>query len=140
MVWCPTAEAFCMADELIETAGRAMDLRPLLRNLRGSIQSVRQRQQVLRSVDAVQVRTCWKIGRHVVEFEQSGTDRAHYGKQLLPALAYTLTAEFGKVFDVRNLRHMRGFYLAFPIRDALRRELSWTHYRTLMRVDDPQAR
>jgi predicted nuclease of restriction endonuclease-like (RecB) superfamily len=51
-----------------------------------------------------------------------------------------LTAEFGKGFDTTNLRHMRGFFLAFPIRDALRRELSWTHYRTLLRVDNDQAR
>jgi predicted nuclease of restriction endonuclease-like (RecB) superfamily len=88
----------------------------------------------------IQVQTCWEIGRHIVEFEQGGSDRAQYGKQLLPALAATLTEEFGKGFDVTNLRHMRGFYLAFPIRDALRRELSWTHYRTLLRADDAKAR
>jgi hypothetical protein len=51
-----------------------------------------------------------------------------------------LGVEFGKGFDATNLRHMRSFYQAFPIRDALRRELSWTHYRTLFRVDDPAAR
>jgi predicted nuclease of restriction endonuclease-like (RecB) superfamily len=88
----------------------------------------------------IQVQTCWEIGRHIVEFEQGGSDRAQYGKQLLPALAATLTEEFGKGFDVTNLRHMRGFYMAFPIRDALRRELSWTHYRTLLRADDAKAR
>jgi predicted nuclease of restriction endonuclease-like (RecB) superfamily len=47
---------------------------------------------------------------------------------------------FGRGFDATNLRHMRGFYLAFPIRDAVRRELSWTHYRLLLRVDSPEAR
>ena len=127
-----------MADELIETAGRSMDLRPLLANLRGLIQDARK--QILRSADVIQVQTCWEIGRHIVEFEQGGSDRAQYGKQLLPALAATLTEEFGKGFDVTNLRHMRGFYIAFPIRDALRRELSWTHYRTLLRADDAKAR
>jgi len=52
----------------------------------------------------------------------------------------SLTAEFGKGFDATNLRHMRGFYLAFPKRDAVRRELSWTHYRTLLRVENEPAR
>lgn len=51
-----------------------------------------------------------------------------------------MTREFGKGFDPTNLRHMRGFYLAFPIRDAVRRELSWTHYRVLLRVDSDTAR
>jgi predicted nuclease of restriction endonuclease-like (RecB) superfamily len=115
-----------------------MDIRPLLANLRGLIQDARK--QILRSADVIQVQTCWEIGRHIVEFEQGGSDRAQYGKQLLPALAATLTEEFGKGFDVTNLRHMRGFYMAFPIRDALRRELSWTHYRTLLRADDAKAR
>jgi len=127
-----------MADELTETTGRSMDIRPLLANLRGLIQDARK--QILRSADVIQVQTCWEIGRHIVEFEQGGSDRAQYGKQLLPALAATLTEEFGKGFDVTNLRHMRGFYMAFPIRDALRRELSWTHYRTLLRADDAKAR
>ena len=96
-------------------------LRPLLRSLRELIEQARQ--QVLRAVDTVQVQTCWEIGRHIVEFEQGGAERAAYGKRLLPALAEVLTAEFGKGFDATNLRHMRGFFLAFPIRDALRREL-----------------
>jgi predicted nuclease of restriction endonuclease-like (RecB) superfamily len=110
----------------------------LLRNLHGLIQEARQ--QVLRSVDAVQVRTCWEIGRHIVEFEQGGTGRAEYGKRLLEVLAHDLTAEFGKGFDASNLRYMRLFYQAFPIRDALRHELSWTHYRLLLRVESEQAR
>jgi len=45
--------------------------------------------------------------------------------------------EFGKGFDRSNLRNMRAFFLSYPIRDALRRELSWTHYRLLLRVDKP---
>ncbi|CUI03820.1 DUF1016 N-terminal domain-containing protein [Massilia antarctica] len=98
------------------------------------------RQSALRAVDTIQVQTCWEVGRHIVEFEQGGAARAVYGKRLLPELAKALTAEFGKGFDVSNLRHMRGFYQAFPIRDAVRRELSWTHYRTLLRVDSDTAR
>lgn len=98
------------------------------------------RRQIVRAVDVMQVRTCWGVGRHIVEFEQQGAARAEYGAKLLPRLADALAAEFGKGFDERNLRHMRQFYEAYPIWDAVRSELSWTHYRTLTRVEDPLAR
>lgn len=110
----------------------------LLRELREFI--TESRRQVLRAVDVVQVRTCWGVGRHIVEFEQRGAARAAYGAKLLPRLAVKLTEEFGRGFDASNLRYMRLFYLAFPICDALRHELSWTHYRTLLRVEDAAAR
>lgn len=110
----------------------------LLDALRELIQQGRQ--QALRAVDMVQVQTCWEIGRHIVEFEQGGEARAAYGKKLLTRLAEALTREFGKGFDASNLRYMRLFYQAFPIRDALRHELSWTHYRLLLRVDNERAR
>ena len=110
----------------------------LLDALRGLIRDGRHR--ALRAVDMVQVQTCWEIGRHIVEFEQGGQARAAYGKGLLPALAESLKAEFGKGFDVSNLRYMRLFYNAFPKRDAMRHELSWTHYRALLRVDNDTAR
>ena len=95
---------------------------------------------MLRSVDVVQVRTCWGVGRHIVEFEQGGAVRAEYGAKLPPQLAEKLTEEFGRGFDASNLRYMRLFYHAFPNCDALRHELSWTHYRTLLRVEDEAAR
>lgn len=101
---------------------------------------IQSRQRVLRAVDTVQVQTCWEVGRHIVEFEQGGENRATYGQRLISGLAETLTLEFGKGFDTSNLRYMRLFYQAFPKRDALRHELSWTHYRTLLRVDSPAAR
>jgi predicted nuclease of restriction endonuclease-like (RecB) superfamily len=110
----------------------------LLSALRELIQQGRQR--ALRAVDMVQVQTCWEIGRHVVEFEQGGETRAAYGKKLLPRLAESLTLEFGKGFDVSNLRYMRLFFQAFPMCDALRHTLSWTHYRLLLRVNSSQAR
>ena len=111
---------------------------PLLGALRQLISD--SRQQVLRAVDEVQVQTCWQVGRHIVEFEQGGAQRAAYGQRLLVQLGQALAAEFGPGFDATNLRHMRRFYLGFPIRDALRRELSWTHYRLLLRVDAAEAR
>jgi predicted nuclease of restriction endonuclease-like (RecB) superfamily len=119
-----------------ELAGSS--LQTLLGSLGGLIREARK--QALRAVDAIQVQTCWQIGRHIVEFEQGGEARAAYGKRLLPELAKSLTIEFGKGFDATNLRHMRGFFMAFPKCDALRRELSWTHYRTLLRVESEAAR
>ncbi len=115
---------------------------PQLQTLLGSLgELIREaRQRALRAVDVIQVQTCWQMGRHIVEFEQGGAARATYGQRLLPELAEALTVEFGKGFDERNLRHMRGFYQAFPIWDAVRTELSWTHYRTLLRIDSDSAR
>lgn len=120
----------------LQPAGRRFGV--LLRDLRELIAG--SRRQVLRAVDVVQVRTCWGVGRHIVEFEQRGATRAGYGSRLLARLAEALAADFGRGFDERNLRHMRAFYLAFPIWDAVRTELTWTHYRTLLRVEDAAAR
>ena len=114
------------------------DLPSLIGQLRALIASARQ--QALRAVDVIQVRTCWEIGRHIVEFEQQGQGRAAYGARLIPNLAETLTAEFGRGFDASNLRYMRLFYQAFPKCDALRHELSWTHYRALLRVESEAGR
>lgn len=114
------------------------ELAPLIGQLRRLIANARE--QALRAVDVIQVQTCWQVGRHIVEFEQGGQQRAGYGKRLLPLLAEQLTQEFGKGFDTSNLRYMRLFYQAFPKCDALRHELSWTHYRLLTRLEDAAAR
>ena len=66
-------------------------------------------------------------------------DRAEYGKKLLEYLSEQLIAEFGKGFDKSNFRKMRQFYCTFPIRDTLCPELSWSHYRVLIRINDEQA-
>ena len=110
----------------------------LLSGLRALI--AQSRQQALRAVDNIQVMTYWQVGQHIVEFEQRGESRAAFGSRLLNQLAVQLTNEFGKGFDASNLRYMRLFYQAFPIRDALRHELSWTHYRLLLRVQSEQIR
>ena len=57
--------------------------------------------------------------------------RAEYGSALLKNLSIRLAAELGTGFDEHELRRMRQFYVSFPIRDALRPELAWTHYRLL---------
>ncbi len=66
----------------------------LLAQLRTLIADARK--EAKRTVDVIQVRTCWEIGRHIVEFEQGGQARAAYGKKLLSRLAESLTGEFGK--------------------------------------------
>lgn len=98
------------------------------------------RGQVRQAVNTAMVQSYWEIGRLIVEHEQQGNSRAEYGKQQLQQLSLQLTERQGKGFDVTNLRNMRLFYLSFPIRDAVRLELSWTHYRTLLRVANAQAR
>lgn len=98
------------------------------------------RQQIRQTVNSAMVQSYWEIGRLIVEDEQQGAQRAQYGKYVLQELSDRLTAQFGKGFDVRNLRYMRLFYLSFPIRNAVRSELSWTHYRSLIRIENAEAR
>lgn len=98
------------------------------------------RLHVVRSVNTAMVITYWEIGRRIVEEEQNGSNRAEYGKYLIENLAKELTLDFGKGFSVPNLRNFRQFYLAFPIRYTLCSELSWSHYRLLMRVENEDAR
>jgi len=99
------------------------------------------RGRATRLVNVEMVRAYWLVGQAIVEQEQRGKDRAGYGEQLIESLAERLKADGNKGFDKSNLWHMRKFYLSFPqILDALRRELSWTHYRLLLKVDRPEAR
>lgn len=113
---------------------------------KGSLfESIRQivaqaKSQIQRSVNQAMVHTYWHIGRLIIEHEQAGQSRASYGKQQLQSLSQNLTQEFGKGFDTRNLRNMRAFYQTFPIWNAVRTELSWTHYRSLLRIDNQKAR
>lgn len=100
----------------------------------------RARHQAIQAVNAEMVRAYWDIGREIVEEEQRGQARAEYATYLIDELSIRLTAEFGKGFVPRNLRYMREFYQTFPIRNALRSELSWTHYRLLCKVEKPEAR
>ena len=93
-----------------------------------------------RPVNTIMVKSYWDIGRLIVEDEQDGKSRATFGEKVLENLSKQLTKEFGKGFAPTNLRKMRPFYVTYPIRDAVRLELSWTHYRSLLRVENPKAR
>jgi len=98
------------------------------------------RARAYRAVNFAMVQAYWEIGRVIVEEEQQGKAKAGYGEHLLKDLADRLTKEFGKGFDYSNIKNMRQFYLTFPIGDALRSELSWTHYRLLMRIEKQVTR
>ncbi|MCC8164465.1 MAG: PDDEXK nuclease domain-containing protein [Lachnospiraceae bacterium] len=97
------------------------------------------RNQVYSVANSAMVRAYWSIGKSIVE-QQGDDDRAEYGKNLIPELSAQLTRDFGKGFTPTNLRYMRQFYLTFPNCHALRDELSWTHYRMIMKVEDENAR
>ncbi len=98
------------------------------------------RSRVQQNVNSQMVQAYWHIGRLIVEQEQQGKERAAYGKGQLQVLSNQLKTEFGKGFDTRNLRNMRAFYQAYPKWNAVRTELSWTHFRSLIRIDNLKAR
>lgn len=101
---------------------------------------LKAKQTAYRSNNAIMLNMYWEIGRLIVEDEQQGKAKAAYGKATLRTLSKQLTLEFGKGFDESNLRNIRQFYLAFQKRDALRHELSWTHYRMLSRIENEELR
>jgi predicted nuclease of restriction endonuclease-like (RecB) superfamily len=115
----------------IESSKLIEDIRTLL---------IKSREELYRSVNTIMVQTYWHIGRIIVEDEQQGKRRAEYGKKQLEEIAHTLTLEFGKGFEVSNLRKMRQFYRVFPIQDSVSLKLSWTHYRRLIRIENEDAR
>ncbi len=98
------------------------------------------RSNIARVVNTEMVIAYWHIGKEIVKEEQKGRSRAGYGERLLETISKRLSDDFGKGFDARNLFYMRQFYLSYPKLNALRSELSWTHYRILMRVERPEAR
>lgn len=101
------------------------------------------RQRARTAVNTAMVEAYWHIGKRIVEEEQGGKGRAGYGDELIRGLSVSLTDDLGKGFSYANLCNFRQFYLTFPdseILYALRRELTWTNLRMIMRVENPQAR
>ena len=97
------------------------------------------RNKVYQTANFAMVEAYWNIGKSIIE-EQGGNEKAGYGTGLLKELSRQMTQDFGKGFTVANLKNMRQFYLTFPNCYALRSNLSWTHYRMLMRVENDAAR
>ncbi|WP_028298845.1 PDDEXK nuclease domain-containing protein [Olivibacter sitiensis] len=98
------------------------------------------RDKAIRSVDTERVLMYWQIGKVIFEEEQDGKERAGYGEYLIKSLANELEPQFGSAFSYRQLNWFRQFYRTFPIVNALRSQFSWTHYRTLIRIENQDKR
>jgi len=98
------------------------------------------RAKVYRNINTIMVETYWNIGKLIVEDAQKGNVSAEYGKTIIKDLSKKLMGTFGKGFDDSNLRRMRQFYTTFPNRDAVRHNLSWTHYRMILKIENDKKR
>ena len=110
-----------------------MDVRDLILNAR---------QGVARAVDSALTTLYWHVGQRIRQ-DILKEKRAGYGEQIVSALGRQLSAEFGRGFDEKSLRHMIRFAETFSdaaIVSALRRELTWTHFKRLMYLDEPLKR
>lgn len=126
-----------MKDNKTDISQQLPSSEKVYKDIRSSV--ITAQNQIYTAVNTAMVTAYWEIGEQI--YKACGeNDRAGYGQNLLQYLSERLTAEFGKGFDESNLRRMRRFYLTFPIRDTLCPELSWSHYRVLMRVPDDKAR
>ena len=98
------------------------------------------RGRAYRAANFAMVESYWYIGKLIVEEEQDGEHRAEYGKEVVKQLAHRLGSSLGQGFNERNLWYMKQFYQLWPILNALRSELSWTHYRLLLKTEREDAR
>ena len=94
----------------------------------------------VRAINHERVLMYWEIGRHIVEEEQNGKERADYGTFLIKNLAEVLEKDFGSGFSVRQLELCRQFFNSFPKTNALRSQLNWTQYKLLVRIGDSDKR
>lgn len=98
------------------------------------------RQNAFRLINTELVKANWEIGRHIVEFEQQGQERAEYGSDLLSKLSKDLKLRYGKGFGRRNVLDMRRFYTAYPIWQTVSAKLNWSHFIVLLSITDETSR
>ena len=110
----------------------------ILDDLRNIIEVARL--NTTRSVDFCRVRMYWELGKRIVEEEQQGAARAHYGSYLLKNLALKLETEYGSGFSLRQLERARQFYRSYPIASALRAQLNWSQYKMLISIENKSKR
>ncbi len=125
-----------MANE-IDKSFSAADTEQTYTIIRNSVISAQNR--IYTAVNSAMVQAYWEIGEQIY-LACGENDRAEYGKGLLQFLSEKLTAEFGKGYTVRNLQMMRKFYLMYQNANTLCSQLSWSHYRILMRINDEKRR
>lgn len=113
-----------------------IDKFPEFENIRNAI--LEAREKVATTVNFAMVSAYWTIGKQLHE-AMSG-DGSIYGKQLIKYVSVRLSEEFGQGFDERNLRNMRQFYEVYPKWNTVCSELSWSHYRLLMRIKEQEKR
>jgi predicted nuclease of restriction endonuclease-like (RecB) superfamily len=114
----------------------------LKKDLIQQIQSIiaASRERAIRSVDTERVLMYWQIGKVIFEEEQAGKERAEYGSYLIKSISDVFQPQFGSGFSVRQLERNRQFYRMFPIASALRTQLSWTHYKSLISINNENKR
>ena len=110
----------------------------LIRNI-GSLLETGKKQAVS-AVNQAMVRTYWEIGKHIVEYEQAGNEKAEYGSETLKRLSRDLTERYGNGFGMSNINKMRKFYSLYPILQTLSAKLSWSHYVELLKIEDYMER
>jgi predicted nuclease of restriction endonuclease-like (RecB) superfamily len=101
---------------------------------------IQSREQAIHAIDYARLRMYWSIGKRILEEEQGGKERADYASFLIKSLSESLQPEFGSGFSIRQLERYRQFYRMYPITSALRTQFSWTHYKLLISINNPEKR
>src|SRR5258708_15600690 len=111
---------------------------PIIKDITAILANARTKAFTL--VNSEMIEAYWEIGRRIVLEEQNGQRKAQYGEFQLKALAEQLTREIDKSLDERELRRMRQLFFAFPVREELVPQLTWSHYRLALAVENEEAR
>ncbi|MFY0675161.1 MAG: DUF1016 family protein [Bacteroidia bacterium] len=98
------------------------------------------KKRVASTVNYEIVKAYWSVGNYIVEFEQTGNEKALYGSELLKNLSRDLSMNLGRGFSRSNLNYMRAFYIAYPNSETLSHKLTWSHFIELLKIDDANAR
>lgn len=116
--------------------------KPKYNELLDSIGSALQkaREHAIKAINAELVKANWEIGRHIVEYEQHGKEKADYGSALLTTLSKDLKLKYGKGFSKSNIYLCRQFFVKYPKFQTVSGKLSWSHYAELLTVSDDLAR
>ena len=130
-----------MADDMGDmtlTTEMDYEYESLLQNVGNALS--KGRQKVASYIGAQTVRTYWKIGKYIVEYEQNGKEKAEYGSNLLKRISRDLTDIYGSGFGMSNVNKMRKMYIEYPILQTVSAKLTWSHFVELLKIEDPLER